>query len=150
MKREELKRILELHKEWLEGSPKSKKANLSGADLSDVIGLLSPIEFIKDNFKKTAKGILVYKCFGKHFSPNSAWKIEPGSIISETVNPNRQDDCGSGVNVAPLEVVRKNYKNGPIWKCLIRNEWLPGVVVPFGTDGKIRCEKVELIEIVEE
>lgn len=27
-------------------------------------------------------------------------------------------------------------------------EWLPGVCVPYNTDGKIRCERVELLEVV--
>ena len=36
-----------------------------------------------------------------------------------------------------------------IWKLLIRWEWLPGVVVPYNTDGKIRCERAELVEVVE-
>ena len=31
---------------------------------------------------------------------------------------------------------------------LICWEWLCGVCVPYGSDGKIRCEKVELLEVV--
>lgn len=38
---------------------------------------------------------------------------------------------------------------GDIWKVLIRWEWLCGVCVPYNSDGKIRCERVELVEIVE-
>lgn len=36
-----------------------------------------------------------------------------------------------------------------VWKVLIRWEWLAGVCVPYNTDGKIRCERVKLVEIVE-
>jgi len=64
------------------------------------------------------------------------------------VNANRTDVCGCGINVAPLEWVKRNYK-GVIWKVLIRWEWLAGVCVPYNTDGKIRCERVELVEVVE-
>ena len=70
-------------------------------------------------------------------------------MIEENVNPNRTDECGCGINVAPLEWVRKEYGDGDIWKVLIRWEWLVGVVVPFSTDGKIRCERVELLGVVE-
>ena len=59
----------------------------------------------------------------------------------------RADACGCGINVAPLDWVRKNY-NGEIWKVLIRWEWMVGVCVPYNTDGKIRCERVELVEVV--
>jgi hypothetical protein len=70
-------------------------------------------------------------------------------VIEEVPNPDRCTECGSGINVAPLDWVRRNHLDKPIWKLLIRFEWLPGVVVPYMTDGKIRCEKAELIEIVE-
>ena len=83
------------------------------------------------------------------YAPPESWIIEKNSIITETVNPDRGTECGSGVNVATLEWVKENFK-GKIWKCLIRWEWLPGVIVPFSTDGKIRCEKLELIKIVED
>lgn len=45
------------------------------------------------------------------------------------------------------EKVKRNYK-GETWKVLIRWEWLCGVCVPYMTDGKIRCERVELIGVV--
>jgi hypothetical protein len=47
--------------------------------------------------------------------------------------------------------IKDNY-DGDIWKTwkvLIRWEWLAGVIVPYNTDGKIRCERCELLEIVE-
>ena len=76
------------------------------------------------------------------------WKIEPGSIIEETVNCDRTTECGCGINVAPLEWVRRNGNKQP-YKLLIRWEWLPGVVVPYNTDGKIRCSKAQILEAVE-
>ena len=123
-------------------------ANLCGANLSMAENLLSAITYIKDNFETTDKGIIAYKTFGSQYNPPEKWVIQPGSIITENCNMNRTDVCGCGINVAPIKWVRQNY-NGDIWKVLIRWEWLCGVCVPYNTDGKIRCEMVELLEIVE-
>ena len=122
-------------------------ANLRCADLSDAKGLLSAVNYLEANFDRTADGYIAYKTFGGQYAAPDKWIIKTGSVITETVNPDRCTDCGSGVNVAPLEWVKKRYK-GDVWKCLIRWEWLAGVVVPYMTDGKIRCERVELIEVV--
>lgn len=123
-------------------------ANLIVADLSDAKGLVSAINYMEAHFERTSDGYIAYKTFGSMFPPNHNWKIESGSIIEEVVNANRIDVCGCGINVAPLEWV-KRYYHGDIWKVLIRWEWLAGVCVPYNTDGKIRCEKVELLEIVD-
>ena len=122
-------------------------ANLSDANLSDADGLMSSIAYIDAHFERVEKGFIVYKTFGGQYAPPSKWTIAPESIIEENVNPCRTDDCGCGINVAPLEWVKKNYR-GDIWKCLIEWAWLPGVVVPYGTDGEIRCERVRLLEKV--
>ena len=76
--------------------------------------------------------------------------MQPKSVINETVNFNRTSLCSSGINVATLDWIRKNTNTDVenIWKVLIRWEWLAGVCVPYNTDGKIRCEKVELLSIV--
>ena len=123
------------------------RANLSDADLSGADGLMSSIAYIDAHFERVEKGFIVYKTFGGQYAPPSKWTIAPESIIEENVNPCRTDDCGCGINVAPLEWVKKNYR-GDIWKCLIEWAWLPSVVVPYGTDGKIRCERVRLLEKV--
>ena len=126
-------------------------ADLSGADLSGADGIMSAIAFMDAHFERTPDGFIAYKTFGSSYSPNSDWKIEPGSVLTEVVNPDRTCSCGCGINVAPLSWVKDNATNGgrlSIWKVLIRWEWLMGVVVPFGSDGKVRCEKVELIEVV--
>jgi uncharacterized protein YjbI with pentapeptide repeats len=128
-------------------------ADLSGADLreanlSEVKGLLNPIDFIIKNFESTPEGVIVYKTFGNYYFPNPAWKIEPGAVIEEVVNFDCTTDCACGVNVATLEWSKTNG-GGDIWKCLIRWEWLPGVCVPYDTDGKIRASRVQLIEIVQ-
>lgn len=124
------------------------EANLIGADLSGAKGILSSIDFMEINFEKTKDGYIAYKTFGSERKPPEKWDIISGSVISENVNFNRCNTCGCGINVAPLEFVKSNYK-GEIWKVLIRWEWLCGVCVPYNTDGKIRCERVELLEVVE-
>lgn len=119
-------------------------ANLIGADLSGANGLLSSVNFMEAHFERTSDGYIVYKCFGGMYTAPENWKLEPGSIISEAVNPNRTNDCGCGINVAPLDWVKENF-NKQIWKLLIKWEWLPGVIVPYNTDGKIRCERAMIL-----
>ena len=121
---------------------------LYGADLSGTKGLIIPSEYIAQHFERVKDGYIGYKTFGGKFPPPVRWAIKPGEIITETVNPNRTDNCGSGINIAPLDWVKGHYQ-GDIWQVLIRWEWLADVVVPYNTDGKIRCGKVELVKIVD-
>ena len=125
-----------------------RRADLSGADLSGSQGLLDAINYMEAHFERTDEGYIVYKTFGENYSAPESWKIELGEIIEETVNCDRTTECGCGINVAPLEWVRRNGCNQP-YKLLIRWEWLPGVVVPYNTDGKIRCSKAQIMEAVE-
>ena len=138
----------------LRGSDLSE-ADLSGSDLSwaDLSGAKNlanhnSADYIMANFDKTEEGIVVYKTFGFHSHPNPNWKIEKGAIIEENVNPNRTEECGCGVNVGTLEWVKKHGGRRDIWKCLIKWEWLPDVVVPYHTDGKIRAGRVQLLEVI--
>lgn len=128
---------------------------LSGTDLRDVglrdvKGLLSPIDYLEKNFEKTTEGYIAYKTFNCGYDAPKRWVVEPNSIITENVNFTRTNDYGCGINVAPLEWVREKFPNQTIWKVLIKWEWLAGVCVPYNTDGKIRCERVQLLEIVED
>ena len=122
-------------------------ANLRRANLSGSQGLLDAINFMEAHFERTDEGYIVYKTFGENYSAPESWKIEPGEIIEETVNCDRTTECGCGINVAPIEWVRKYGCNQP-YKLLIRWEWLPGVVVSYNTDGKIRCSKAQILEAV--
>lgn len=131
------------------GKTNLRWANLSEANLSGAENLLSAIDYLKEHFEFTSEGIIAYKTFCGTYTPPKKWVIQSGSVITENVNFNRTNECGNGINVAPLEWVYKNY-GGKIWKVLIRWEWLAGVCVPYNTDGKIRCERVELVEIVDE
>ena len=123
-------------------------ADLSGADLSGAKGLLDTVNYMEAHFERVERGYIVYKTFGGSYEPPTEWEIEPKSIITETVNFDRCTECGNGINVAPLEWVKREYPNKQIWKCLIEWPWLVGVCVPYNTDGKIRCSRVRLLEVV--
>lgn len=162
--KEELTGILEKNKMWVGGEEGGEIANLSdanlsganlrganlrGANLSDAQNLVSAINYMEAHFERTVDGYIAYKTFNVVYNAPERWTIESGSVIYEVANHNRTTMCGSGINVAPLEWVRREYPGQTIWKVLIRWEWLPGVCVPYNTDGKIRCERVELMEVVE-
>lgn len=123
-------------------------ADLSWADLSEAKGLLSTVDYLEAHFERTPDGYIAYKTFYRIYRAPDAWKIEKGSIIEENVNFDRCTVCGCGINVAPLKWVKEEYPGTTIWRVLIRWEWLCGVCVPYMTDGKIRCERVELLEVV--
>ena len=125
-------------------------ADLSGADLSGAKDLLSAVNFIDANFERVTDGYIAYKTFNSEYAAPESWTIAEGSVITENVNFNRCDSCGCGINVAPLDWAKSRYgwRGGAIWKVLIRWEWLCGVCVPYNSDGKIRCERVELLEVV--
>lgn len=115
MTKERLPKILAKHKLWLEDSPKGKKADLRGANLSganlreaNLSGakeLLSAVNFMEAHFERTTDGYIAYKMFSCERKAPKSWKIEPGSVVTENVNFNRTDACGCGINVAPLEWV---------------------------------------------
>ena len=125
------------------------RADLSGADLSCATGLLNPIDYLAEKFERTEDGYVVYKVFNECYASPTKWKVEPGEIITEQVNFCRVDECGCGINAAPLEWVKRKYFGKDIYKLLIKWEWLAGVVVPYNTDGKIRCARAQIIGKVE-
>ena len=102
------------------------------------------------HFEKIDEGYIAYKTFGTFYSINPNWKIEVGEVLKENVNFNRNNECGCGINVAPLKWVKNQTGDLPIYKVLIRNEWLMGVCVPYLSDGKIRCERVEILGVVDD
>jgi len=135
-----------------------RDADLSGADLSDALlnnadlsgaeGLLSQIDYLSEHFEKTYAGIFVYKTFEGGYTKPNKWPITKGLIITENVNFTRTQMDGCGVSVNTLEISRQEcqFSQLDIWKCLIKYEWLPGVCVPYSTDGNIRAEKIQLLE----
>jgi len=130
-------------------------ANIQGANFSGCTGLLSPADYLQREFETDDLGVIVYKATGKTcYSIPKTWKIEPGNVISEVCDPNRTVVCGCGVNCATLGWCMNEYGDEltegrvTIWECRIRWIDLAGVVVPYNTNGKIRCERLELIEKV--
>jgi hypothetical protein len=122
-------------------------ANLSRANLSGAQGLTDARSFLA-GFETDQRGLIVYKCINGTFAPPAHWVIAPGKVLTETVNPDRSTDCGSGINVASKEWVARNYPGKDIWQCRIAWRDLPDVVVPFNSDGKFRCARLRLLEIV--
>ena len=125
-----------------------RRAVLIDADLSGAINdFTNPIDFIVENFERVPDGVIVYKAFGENYSPPSKWAIMPGAILEEEVNYTRTSECACGVNVATMGWIRRNVNDSKdVWRCLIRWEWLPGVCVPYHTDGKIRAARVMLLK----
>ena len=122
-------------------------ANLSSADLSQSKGLLKAREWISKNFKKTKNGFVVYKKIGNtsYVIPKS-WNIEAKAFLEDVVNPLPFDDCGCGVNFGTRKWCENNYSDADLWECLILFEDAPDIVVPYNTDGKARCGRLQLIK----
>jgi len=121
-------------------------SDLSRADLSGAIGLLSAPDWIA-TFVQTADGVIVYRAVGNTvFSGPDHWTIAPGCILTEVANPDRCAACGCGINFATPKWIDAKYNGHPsVWECLIRWIDLAGVVVPYNTDGKARCERLTLL-----
>jgi uncharacterized protein YjbI with pentapeptide repeats len=127
-------------------------ANLSGADLSGAKGILDSSEWLTQNFKYDESGLLVFKAQGETYYPSpERWEWKSGAFLTEVCNPDRGSDCACGVNFATLAWIQDEYneKKVTIWRCRIRWMDLAGVVVPFHTDGKARCWRLELLEPME-
>ena len=118
-------------------------ADLRCADLSGTVGLLDPGEWLAANLERTDAGYVAYKAFGLHYAPPERWGRKPGDILSEVCHSDRALDCACGVNVATHDW--PEIAEIPTHRILIRWEWLPGVVVPYHTDGKFRCSRCEII-----
>lgn len=131
----------------------------AGNVFSQCTGYPSPSEFLAQNFERNEAdtGYIVYKTFGHVYSPPEEWEIAPGSIITENCDLNRMETCSYGINVATLEWIGNNvaikaireHVTLPVWRCEILDEWLADVCVPVASDGKIRCGKLRLINIIE-
>ena len=122
------------------------RADLRGADLSGATGLLSP-QYWLGNFQTDRDGVLVFKKIGKtQYSTPAHWNIEPGSVLTEECSPCRTIDCACGVNFGTRAWCEANYYDADLWLCRIRWIDLAGVVVPYNTDGKARCNRLELVE----
>jgi len=129
---------------------KLQDANLQDAKLSGATGLLFAPEWLADNFATDQLGVIVYKAIGNtHYSMPSYWDIQPGQFITEVVAPSPTQDCGCGVNFAtPAWLIKAYGYKSNIWKCRIHWIDLSAVVVPYNTDGKARCGRLQLLETI--
>ena len=124
-------------------------ADLRGANLSQAKGVESPSEWLSKNFEADELGVIVYRARnGQHSHPLS-WVFAPEKFLEEMPNPDRGTLCSCGVAFGTQAWVRKEYSTRETWKCRIRWMDLASVIVPFGTDGKARCGRLELLGIVE-
>lgn len=118
-------------------------------------GIFNPSDYLNKYFERNESdtGYIVYKTFGSMYQPCKEWDISPGTILYENCNMDRRADCSYGINVAPIEWVKRSAlinlegEVKDIWRCEILDKWLADVCVPYNTDGKIRCSKLRLIEI---
>ena len=125
-------------------------AELNGAELSGSIGLLNPAEWLSKNFSKNGAGFIVFKAIGgTYYTCPEKWEIEPQNYIEEEINFLRTNMCGCGVNFGTFEYVKKEFPDAEkIWRCLLHFKDLPLLCVPYNTDGKARCGRLQLLEII--
>jgi len=124
------------------------RANLSGADLSGVKGLLDPKAWLFANFRTDKKGFIVYKAEGlTTYASPPRWKH--ARFITEVPNMSRTNLCGCGVNFATIEWIKREYKASlamnmaRIRRMYLHWEDLASLCVPYNTDGKARCGRLE-------
>ncbi|MGV8120741.1 MAG: pentapeptide repeat-containing protein [Candidatus Xenobiia bacterium LiM19] len=121
--------------------------NLFRANISQTQGVLDPARWLEEVFERDEHGIIVYRAVGDtEYDPPESWKMGPGIFLEEVVNFDRGTMGGCGVSFATLEWCRKNYPHIPHWKCRLRWTDLPSVVIPYNTDGRGRCARLELLE----
>lgn len=128
------------------------EVNFYDADISGV-KLDSPIDYMRKQFESSPTGgYYGYKFFNYFRRAPSYWILEENQIISESVNYDKSLVGGSGIHIGGLDCIKRMIKLNPelkeqkIWKVYIAPEWLPGVVVPFNSDGDIRCERCQLVK----
>ena len=131
---------------------KLSNANLNRTNLSSAFGLLSSSDWLKENFDTYhGRGYIVFKEVDLYKSTPPKWEYKGGNTLAETVNPNRTDDCGCGINFATLTWIKKKNVRPDlvIWKCLLTWEALADTVVPYNTNGKARCQSLQLLERIQ-
>ena len=126
-----------------------RSADLRSANLSGAKGLKAAADYLSQ-FKQDELGIIVYKRItaGANLAQYNApehWAVKAKRFLTENPNPLRTVECGSGVNFGTLEWCERNYTSADLWKCRIRWIDLADVVVPYRTDGKARCARLELL-----
>lgn len=110
--------------------------------------LYGDIEFLFRNFERVDGGWKAIKAFGQVYNPPNRWVIEPGSIITEGVDYDRYDNCSYGINIANDVEWMCSFTNSAnqIWEMFIPDD--ADIVIPYGTDGKIRTNKAVIVKAI--
>jgi uncharacterized protein YjbI with pentapeptide repeats len=130
--------------------PRVSNCSLNNINLSGSEGFYDPTQYLRDNFLLDDKGVLGFKIFGAFHPAPRHWRLDPGNFITEVANPDPTVECGCGINIGTARWVNTNrpigMEDAQVWLCRINWIDLASVVVPITTDGKIRANRVELIE----
>ena len=121
-----------------------RHADLRYAKLKTTKGLRRTKTILK-MFEKTKDGYIVYKSFGEYYSSPKNWIIKVGSIIEERLDIDRRNVCSYGINVGAKKWVEEHCQT-IIYKCLIPND--AEICAPHATDGKVRCNKLKILEVL--
>ena len=106
-------------------------------------------------FRFMDRGLAGYKLFLRHesgrrtspcYTNPTEWDIAPGAWLKEPVDTNRFEDCSYGVNIGSMGWVKRfaetiAYESGvvpEIWNGFVPYDYMPHIVIPFESDGKIR------------
>jgi hypothetical protein len=110
-------------------------------------------------FERVEGGWIAYKTFNSIYKAPPSWKIEAGSIITESdLNIYPYEDCATGISVAiSVEWIQDfiatdlhnaiGETSAPVWKVFIPE--FATIVIPNNTDGKIRVNTLQLLNIID-
>ena len=112
--------------------------------------------YLKERFEKVEGGWHAYKIFGSMHAPPPDWKLEPGNWLEDPgLHDNPSTLCAPGINVAndrnwivDFLYSENLYGNFDLWRVFIPDE--ATIVVPFETDGKIRVNRLQLLEVIDQ
>jgi hypothetical protein len=125
----------------------SSRANLSGANLSEAIGvnkyLTTPLYILLDQLGK----IRAYKLVNSALEGpiNGGIKYIKGKIVEvEDAEMDEKVQCARGINVATLDWVVKEWKEG--YKILVVEFSKKDIAaIPVGSDGKFRLHRCKVV-----
>jgi hypothetical protein len=114
--------------------------------------------YLVAHFERTEGGWIAFKIFNLIYSPPERWEIKIGSTLTEPdLETNPEYDCAQGINIAQNVRWIEDFINeissdddgntvADVWKVFIPDTAI--IVIPHGTDGKIRTNEIHLLEIV--
>lgn len=107
--------------------------------------------FLEQQFDRVEGGWTAYKVFAAIHTPRPEWKIEADSwIVDPNLNTDPENDCAAGVNVASSvswieDLLSDTPGEWEAWEVFIPDDSI--IVVPLTSDGKIRTNRLQLIEV---